>query len=164
VIFEKVKSRKGQSTVEAALIVPLFTIVAFIVIQYGWVMYTASTLTYACTHAQYVIAPEDVVGTVDMNELVREKMIDSAPMLQSGTLTVSNAKIESLPTKYETIDLPDSEFDEYLIASKNEKTVRLKVSADVEYRPVVLFGVTPQSVYTRHIESSKITSETFELA
>ena len=164
-MFKKLlEDEKGQSSVEAAFALPMFTIAAFMLIQFGWMVYAASSLSYACTHAQYIIAEVDAPAGADMNVLVRDKLIEASPLLASGELKVSNAKVEVLPSTIETRLLPDEDFFEYAIATKNEYTARVAVSADVEYQPIIIFGVTSPVKYSRHIESSKITTETFELA
>ena len=162
-IAKKLREEKGQGLVEAVITLPLLLIAVFMVIQFGWTLFTASSLNYACTHAGYVITAEEAsAGNAD--ELVKAKLVEASPWLASGTLTVSNATVTTLPTEIESKRLSTSDIKNYRITTKNEKTVRVMVSADVEYQPVTLFGVSDPMKYTRHIESSKITAETFELA
>ena len=162
-MFKKERER-GQGIVEAALVLPIVTMLSFLIIQFGWVVYTGSCLSYATAHAQYVITVEDVDSGDDINEVVRTRMIEAAPVLQSGTLTVTNAHARVLPTVIETRILSDADFDNYLIGTANEMTTRVQVDAQIEYQPVMLFGISSPVKYLREIESSRIINETFELA
>lgn len=156
--------QRGQALVEAALVIPTITLMTFFIIQFGWVLYTGSCLSYACSHAQYVVTEAEAEATSDYEALVRSKLLEASPILGSGTLMVEDAHVKIEPTQVESHQLSDQDFLEYTIGSKNEKTTRMSVTANVTYQPVMLFGITAPVKYVRHIDGSKITSELFELA
>ena len=89
-------------------------------------------------------------------------MLEAEPVLASGELTVTDAKIE-VDSAAKPIVLNWTDTEKYHIVTKNELTDRAHITAHVEYKPVNIFDVFGNLVFVREVEASKVVDERFEL-
>jgi len=157
------RKTRGQVAVEAAIVIPFLIIILAGIVQASWSIFVASSISPAITHAQYSITAADMAAGADANELLRERMIEAAPALASGTLTVTEAKITVASDADVIEQLDDDDFDKYLVATKNERTTRANITAHVEYEPVTLLSLFGHARFVRDVDASKIVEERFEL-
>ena len=153
---------RAQALVEGALVLPLLVLMLALTVQSCWTIYTASCVTPAISHAKYSIGVSDLATGVDANELLKARMLEAEPVLASGELTVTDAKIE-VDSAAKPIVLNWTDTEKYHIVTKNELTDRAHITAHVEYKPVNIFDVFGNLVFVREVEASKVVDERFEL-
>lgn len=161
--FGQAREERGQSTVEAAIVLPVFLLLILSIAEFSWMLYCDSSLSSAISHMEYSISSADVAsyGT-DMDALVKDKIVESDSILKSGTLTVTNAKVK-IENGDSTRSLPDSDLENFGIQSVNERTTKVNVDADIDFQPAHMFGNLFDVHFTRDVKSSSLAASTFEL-
>lgn len=161
--LDKIRDERGQASVEAALVVPALVLIVFGLLQACWIIFCSTSLSAAVEHAQYSITAEQAASQ-DPDELMRDKVLDAAPGLAGGTLTVTGTQIKALPSEAKSEELPDEDFERYRLATKNELTQRVEVTSEVVYQPASFApGLIPTPKFVREVKASRIVSERFEL-
>ena len=106
------KTEKGQVLVEYAMVLPIFLIVIFSIIDLGWLVFQKNTFNYACRraswefnmkgHEEYVIGTKQelyITGYEADNELTHSFRTSSEKIgyLNIENINVSNSTIHIIP-------------------------------------------------------------------
>ena len=155
---------RGQATVETAVAMAVVIPLLAFALQTAWSLHCGHALDAAVEHARFSATPSDAAEGDAAAETIRRLMVEASPELAAGELEVADASISyraSRPDKTE--DLPDSDFEDYRIATKSDGGGSVAVAATVTYEPPRLLAVGAHPTWTRVIDSSRAYDATFEV-
>lgn len=159
----RIDGNRGQSTVQVAVCLPLFLLFLAFSIQIGWVLFCNVALDASLEHVRYAVDSGDIGSGEQAAQTIADEIVEMHPLLASGELVVSEARIEAVEGRAQTSYLPDADFEEYSIATVNSAADRISVKATVTYEPAQIFPLPQRIVFTRHIDSLKEYNMSFEV-
>ena len=144
----------GQALVEFALVFPLFIMILFAIIDFGWMAYQKAAFDYSRIHTSWDYAGLDVGNpsskTYD-NARVQAAVKDSikkAPSIGFDTseLTVTNAKVTISNVPSEST-VPDRKTDpDPTKATKVTRQARLEATVKYNVKPIIGLLIQPVEV------------------
>lgn len=153
---------RGQAAIEAAIILPLVMVLGLLGLQSLWSLQCGDALASAIEHVRHSVRPGDECAGEAACIHIKNKLVETQPLLAAGKLEVRDAAITQDPSVTDTRELPDEDFDEYSIATKNVVFTRMRMKATVVYEPPAFFsGAMP--TYGRNVDAAVLVEERFEV-
>ena len=142
----------GQALVEFALVFPLFIMILFAIIDFGWMAYQKAAFDYSRIHTSWDYAGLDVGNpsstTFDSTSVQAavKASIDKAPSIGFDTseLTVENAKVTISNVPSEST-VPDRNLDATK-ATKVTRQARLEATVKYNVKPIIGLLIKPVEV------------------
>lgn len=142
----------GQALVEFALVFPLFIMILFAIIDFGWMAYQKAAFDYSRIHTSWDYAGLDVgnpssttFDSARVQAAVRSS-IEKAPSIGFDTseLTVTNAKVTISNVPSEST-VPDRNYDPTK-ATKVTRQARLEATVKYNVKPIIGLLIKPVEV------------------
>ena len=103
---QRKNGEKGQALVEFALLVPIFLILLFAIVDFGMGFYTWITVTNSAregarvgaVHAPLDVASSPCFGKASLEQCIQDRVLDSADLADEATkmtVTITNAQGQS---------------------------------------------------------------------
>ena len=145
----------GQALVEFALVFPLFIMILFAIIDFGWMAYQKATFDYSRIHTSWDYAGLDVgnpssktYDSVRVQKAVKAS-IEKAPSIGFDTseLTVTNAKVTISNVASEST-VPDRKQPDPDPTKATKVTRQARLEATVKYnvKPIIGLLIKPVEV------------------
>ncbi|HEY4544504.1 MAG TPA: TadE family protein [Tissierellaceae bacterium] len=155
------KTEKGQMLVEYAMVLPVFLIVLFSIIDLGWLVFQKNTFNYACRraswefnmkqHEEYVLASNQelyISGYEADNELTHSfrKTSEKIGYLNIRNIDVSNSTIHIIPGRKTYKSKPPAHFTRVIPgeAEQTYTTTSFEIKGKIKYKvePLTPMGQT----------------------
>lgn len=142
----------GQALVEFALVFPLFIMILFAIIDFGWMAYQKAAFDYSRIHTSWDYAGLDVgnpssktYDSASVQAAVKSS-IEKAPSIGFDTseLTVTNAKVTISNVPSEST-VPDRNLDATK-ATKVTRQARLEATVRYNVKPIIGLLIKPVEV------------------
>lgn len=165
----KKSNEKGQEMVEFALVLPIFLLVCFGIIDFSWIMNQYISFNQAARSAEWNVKIEDTKGSDSADSLsvandvaepiINKEMADDSPTLQTSDLTVSNSSI-SISSQKQYYCNPD---DNGSVNNFTRNYRMIRVQADLSYKVPLLTPVAKMLfqqgiTLSKHIDKERILS------
>lgn len=142
----------GQGIVEFALVFPIFLVIIFAIIDFGWIGYQKASFEYGYIQASWYVSANDLNDYDDLervgsektyegailSDLLREDMKNSSLGVNSTKLSIRDAKavLHNKEGKFNVSELDGSEVEAYGIT----RYMDLTASIDYEVQPLTFLG------------------------
>lgn len=142
----------GQGMVEFALVFPIFLVIIFAIIDFGWIGYQKASFEYGYIQASWYVSANDLNDYDDLervgsektyegailSDLLREDMKNSSLGVNSTKLSIRDAKavLHNKEGKFNVSELDGSEVEAYGIT----RYMDLTASIDYEVQPLTFLG------------------------
>lgn len=142
----------GQALVEFALVFPLFIMILFAIIDFGWMAYQKAAFDYSRIHTSWDYAGLDVgnpssktYDSASVQAAVKSS-IEKAPSIgfDASELTVTNAKVTISNVPSEST-VPDRNLDATK-ATKVTRQARLEATVRYNVKPIIGLLIKPVEV------------------
>lgn len=157
------KAERGQVTMEALFALLVLAPVFAFALQLGFEAHYAHALDAAIEHARYSASPGDAATGEAAETTIARLMREASPELNTGELKVASASIEYVAGFKTSEDLPDADFDNYRIATRNATHGSIAVKAQITYTPPRFLPVGFEAPMSRTIDSERGYDAVFEL-